>query len=307
MDGIREDVLRRAEACLLGGAIGDALGATTEFMTPSEIRERYGVHRKVIGGGWLKLRAGKVTDDTEMSLCIARAILLAGRWDLLQVATQFVSWMRSKPLDIGATCRRGIRDYMLFGRTEQPESEWDAGNGAAMRVGPVSLFTLGDDELLQKHVVEQARLTHNNPLSDAACITAGRMIQLAILGHSKNRLHDQARELFRAFPQFRFDPYDGQASGYVVHTLRTVFHFFFTSRSFEDCLVGVVNQGGDADTTGSIAGLIAGAFYGPEEIPSSWTRKLDPAVQQEIISSAGRLVRLSPLGENIVRPDSNQA
>jgi len=294
MDGFTEDVLRRAEACLLGGAIGDALGATTEFMTPSEIRERYGVHRKIIGGGWLNLRPGKVTDDTQMSLCIARAILLAGRWYLRQIADQFVSWMRTKPPDIGATCRKGIRDYMHFGRIEQPESEWDAGNGAVMRIGPVALFTLRDEQLLRKYAVEQARITHNNPLSDAACVTVGRMIQLAVLGHSKNRLHDEARELIREFPQFRFDPYDGEASGYVVHTLRTVFHFFFTTRSFEDCLVAVVNQGGDADTTGSIAGLIAGAYYGLEEIPSGWIRKLDPDVRQEAITSAGRLVRLSP-------------
>ena len=44
----------RAIGAYLGLAVGDALGATTEFMTPREIRETYGVHRKIRGGGWLR-------------------------------------------------------------------------------------------------------------------------------------------------------------------------------------------------------------------------------------------------------------
>jgi ADP-ribosyl-[dinitrogen reductase] hydrolase len=73
-----DEVMRRARAAFLGLAVGDALGATTEFMTPGEIRAKYGVHRKIRGGGWLHLKAGQVTDDTEMSLCIARALTAAG-------------------------------------------------------------------------------------------------------------------------------------------------------------------------------------------------------------------------------------
>ena len=61
-------IMDRARAAFLGVALGDALGATTEFMTPREIRAKYGVHRKIVGGGWLHLKPGRVTDDTEMSL-----------------------------------------------------------------------------------------------------------------------------------------------------------------------------------------------------------------------------------------------
>ena len=68
------DVRGRAYATLLGSALGDALGATVEFCTPSEIRAQYGVLRKIVGGGWLKLKPGEVTDDTQMSLCIARSL-----------------------------------------------------------------------------------------------------------------------------------------------------------------------------------------------------------------------------------------
>jgi ADP-ribosyl-[dinitrogen reductase] hydrolase len=55
-----------------------------------------------------------------------------------------------------------------------------------------------------------------------------------------------------------------------------------------------VNQGGDADTTGAIAGMIAGAFYGLDAIPPRWLKKLDDGVRDEAAGQAGELLRLSP-------------
>jgi ADP-ribosyl-[dinitrogen reductase] hydrolase len=287
-------VLSRAKAAFLGLAVGDALGATTEFMTPGEIRAKHKVHRRIVGGGWLRLRAGEVTDDTEMSLCIARALVAAGAWDLEGIARQFVAWLKQNPRDVGATCRRGIRDYMVKGQLETPWNEWDAGNGAVMRMAPVALFALGDGALLERCAVQQARLTHHHPLSDAACVTVGRMAQAALLGADRFALHALTRELVAQHPAFRFNRYQGNASAYVVDTLQTVFHYLFTTGTFEECLVGVVNQGGDADTTGAIAGVIAGAFYGLDAIPGEWLKKLDPAVRQEAQAQAEALLRLSP-------------
>lgn len=287
-------VFDRARAAYLGLAIGDALGATTEFMTPAEIRSRYKVHRKIIGGGWLYLKPGQVTDDTEMSLALGRALLQAGGWDLKGIADEFLSWMRSKPVDIGATCRRGIRDYMTRGQLEVPCNEWDAGNGAAMRMAPVALFALGDAKLMKACAVAQAHLTHNHALSDAASIAVGILVQQGIFGVDRFRLHEITRELVSDYGSFRFDPYHGNASAYVVDTLQTVFHYLFSTASFEECLVGVVNQGGDADTTGAIAGMIAGAFYGLQAIPTRWLKKLNKQVRAEVEMQAASLVRLSP-------------
>ena len=70
-----EEIRNHARAAFIGMAIGDALGATVEFMTASEIAAKYGTFREIIGGGWLRLKPGQVTDDTEMALCIARAIV----------------------------------------------------------------------------------------------------------------------------------------------------------------------------------------------------------------------------------------
>lgn len=279
----------------MGLAIGDALGAPVEFLTRGEIAAKYGVLREMVGGGWLRLKPGQITDDTEMSLCVARALASAGDWSLTGIADNFATWLKSKPIDVGDTCRRGIRNYLLKGTLETPPNNWDGGNGAAMRMLPVALFTAGDTALLRQCAVQQAHLTHNHPLSDAACLTFGRLIHLALTGRSLRRLRREADELVLSYPTFCFEPYQGLATGYVVDTMQTVFHCFFKSRSFEACVVETVNQGGDADTTGAIAGALAGAYYGEEHIPLRWRRRLDRRLTAEIEVLAENLVRLSPL------------
>ena len=58
-----------------GVAVGDALGAPLEFMTAEEIRRRYGGPvTEMIGGGWLSVEPGEVTDDTQMTLAVAEGI-----------------------------------------------------------------------------------------------------------------------------------------------------------------------------------------------------------------------------------------
>ena len=133
----------RAIASYLGLAIGDALGSTVEFMTPREIAEHYGTHNTLCGGGWLHLKPGHVTDDTTMSLALGEAILAHQKVDALAAAQSFDAWMRAKPVDIGNTVRRNLLQFRKTGNPEAPYSDHDAGNGAAMRVLPVALATLG--------------------------------------------------------------------------------------------------------------------------------------------------------------------
>jgi len=290
----RDEINDRARAAFIGMAIGDALGATVEFMTSSEIAQKYGTFREIIGGGWLRLKQGNVTDDTEMALCIARSIVQNQGWSLAGIAENFAAWLKSRPVDCGDTCRKGIRRYMLNGTLESPPNEWDAGNGAAMRILPAALFSFPDTELLKKYLMEQAHITHNNPVSDAACSCLGSMLHLAISGASKSRLRKEVDRLVQEFPTFKFEPYRGLATGYVVDTLQTVFHYFFKGRSFEECLVATVNQGGDADTTGAICGMLAGAYYGMEGIPERWIRKMNKGVVKEIEVITFQLIAGSP-------------
>ena len=271
----------RALGAYIGLAVGDALGATTEFLTPNEIQEQYGTHDTIRGGGWLKIKAGEVTDDTEMSLALGDSIIGKGGVEASAVAEAFSNWMRGKPIDIGNTVRRGIINYRSTGESAVPVNEYDAGNGACMRALPIALLCChASDEALRRASRLQAHTTHNNPLSDAGTETVLRMVIRLFGGGDKSELPALAEKLVADHPQYRFDKRRAvNPSGYIVHTLQVVFQSFFEKDDFESTLVDVVNRGGDADTTGAIAGMLAGACYGLQSIPSRWTRKLNPKVK----------------------------
>lgn len=286
----------RALGAYLGLAVGDALGATVEFLTPNEIRHQYGELRDIVGGGWLKLKAGQVTDDTQMSLALGAAILESGGWDLRNIADHWLAWLKSKPIDVGNTCRRGLVRYGRDGSLAGAFSDGDAGNGALMRNLPAVLFAFRDAELLARCSIAQAHVTHHHPLSDAATLSFARMLaDLLQGGHWRDNLQKTRRTalaLVESHRQFRFDPYPKRATGYVVDTVQTVLHAFFSTDSFESCVITTVNWGGDADTTGAIAGMLAGAYYGVEAIPARWLRRLDGAARREIERQVPALLAL---------------
>ena len=285
----------RALGAYLGLAVGDALGATVEFMLPREIHYQYGIHREIVGGGWLKLKPGRVTDDTEMSLALGRALIASQGWNGNAVADAFVAWLKAKPVDVGNTCRRGIQRYMQDGSLKGEMCEGDAGNGAAMRNLPVVLATLLDEDAFIAQTLAQSHITHNHPLSDAATLALGRMTRRMLLGGGKEIKACRAivNELIAKYPKFRFTPYPKRASGYIVDTMQTVLHHFFITDSFESLLVETVNCGEDADTTGAIAGMLGGALYGASNIPQRWLDKLELHVLDEIHEQVEGLLRLS--------------
>lgn len=290
----------RALAAFLGFAIGDALGATTEFMTKGEIAAQYGVHREITGGGWLRLKPGQVTDDTEMALALGRSIIRHGGLDAKDVCEEFAAWLKTGPADVGNTCRRGIRRYIVHGTVQGEFSDGDAGNGAAMRVLPVALATFGDAARGEAWTLTQAHITHHHPLSDAACLCLVAMTHGLLGGLDKEDVLNIADQLIAAHKIFRFAPYSGQSSAFVVDTMRTVLHFYFNTNSFADCLIQTVNQGGDADTTGAIAGMLAGATYGLGALPQKWLQKLNGTAAAEIRWQTPRLLKiaLEPSGKD---------
>jgi ADP-ribosyl-[dinitrogen reductase] hydrolase len=283
----------RALAAFLGFAVGDALGATVEFMTPQQIAARYGVHRRMIGGGWLRLAPGKVTDDTEMALALGRSLVRCGQLDTRDVCEEFAAWLRKGPVDVGNTCRRGIRRYIMHGTVEGPFFEGDAGNGAAMRILPVALATLGQPGKAEIWSRLQGHTTHHHPLSDGATLALVRMLHGVLSGRGKAAARDIADALIDAHRAFSFEPYRGQSSAYIVDTLQTVLHFYFSTDSFADCAIQTVNQGGDADTTGALAAMLAGATYGLAAIPAQWLATLDRTVAAEICGLVPKLLAMA--------------
>ncbi|MBK8210599.1 MAG: ADP-ribosyl-[dinitrogen reductase] hydrolase [Rhodospirillales bacterium] len=286
-------MLDRALGAYLGFAIGDALGATVEFLTPREIARDYGVHARMIGGGWLKLKPGQVTDDTEMALCIGRALLRARGWSLKGVCDEFAVWLKKVPIDVGNTTRRGIRRYIVDGSMVAPASDGDGGNGAAIRNLPVALATLASDQDFATWTLEQCHITHNHPLSDAAALALGRMLRRLVLGGGVAAAREEARALIEKHREFRFDRFKGPCTGYVVDTVCTVLHEYFLTDSIRSCIVQTVNMGGDADSAGALAGMLSGATYGAASIPQPWMKRLDPTVVGEIRQQTMSLLEIA--------------
>ncbi|MET0026362.1 MAG: ADP-ribosyl-[dinitrogen reductase] hydrolase [Candidatus Thiodiazotropha sp.] len=289
------ELTQKASAAYLGLALGDALGATTEFLTPNEIKARYGVHNTIRGGGWLNLKPGQVTDDTEMSLALGDAILKSGGVSARSVAQSFSDWMKSKPIDIGNTVRRGIVQFRNTGHPWVDENFYDAGNGACMRCLPVALVYHGSStDALVVASRTQAHTTHNNPLSDAGTETVLRMTVAAMKGAQHDELLEMAQQLVEEHREYRFDKRRVEnPSGYIVETLQVVFQALFENPDFETTLIDVVNRGGDADTTGAIAGMLAGARYGMSSLPEQWLKKLNSAVRKRCQMQAEALMALA--------------
>lgn len=295
------DTLDRALGAYLGLALGDALGATVEFMTPREIRHRFaaqgGVHRHIVGGGWLKLAAGQVTDDTTMSLALGEALLRGERtgrpFDTRLIAEAFLAWWRGKPVDCGNTCRRGILRFLQQGSVSGEPNDGDAGNGALMRNLPVALATLGDDAAFECVSIAQAHVTHHHPLSDAAVLGIGHLLRDVLAGADAAAQARRIEALVGAQPAFAFRPYPGRASGYVVDTVQTVLHCFASHTDFEAAVIAAVNLGDDSDTTGALVGMLAGARSGAHALPGRWLGRLSRTVVQDITDQASALVALS--------------
>ncbi len=257
-----------------------------------------------MGGGWLKLARGQVTDDTTMSLALGEALLQGGPQTLRDhalgddalvhtIGLAFVRWFQAKPVDIGNTCRRGILRYLHEHSLSGAYNPGDGGNGALMRNLPVALATLGDDPAFERLSIAQARLTHHHPLSDAATLGFGHLVRCLIDGASQVDSLAWIDRWTEQNPAFNFVPYRGHATAYVVDTVQTVLHFYSRHSDFEEALIATVNQGDDADTTGALIGMLAGARCGAAALPRRWLQRLQPQTVRDITDQCSGLLALS--------------
>lgn len=294
----------RYRGVLLGSAAGDALGATLEFLSRDEVRSTYGVLRDIVGGGWLKLRAGEVTDDTQMACCIAHSIVQRSGFVPDDIAQQFVGWYRSNPPDIGNTTRHALAQ--LDSGIPWQEAGWqthlamrprDASNGSVMRAAPVALFARDDAAANAAMSADSSRITHANPLCVASCVALNAAVAALVddadcepLEIASAAVEDSlVRETLANVRSRTAETLD--AGGYVLATLQSSFWAVTQYESLEDAVIAAVNLGDDADTTGAVAGALAGARWGCEAIPQRWLDVLDR--REELIRLADALLELS--------------
>ena len=293
---LRPDSKDISQALLLGLAIGDALGVPVEFKKRSSFHvdsmTGYGSHNQP-PGTW--------SDDTSLALALADNIN-DGKVNLNDVAQSFIAWRKAgkytphgEVFDIGGATSTAIR---RLAQGIQPEKaggvdEWDNGNGSLMRIAPL-LFCLLDKTLEERFALAASvsSITHGHPVSKFACFLFLEMLLMLYNGHSKEEAYAalrKNRELYAQFilPQFvgRFSrllesdisllPEDEiKSGGYVIDTLEAAFWAFLNNDSYRDTVLAAVNLGEDTDTTGAVAGALAGLYYGLSEIPEDWIKCL---------------------------------
>lgn len=297
---------------LIGAAVGDALGAPLEFLTPKP-REDWVWEMK--GGGVLKWEPGAITDDTTMALSICKMYDECNGYHQRYLVEKWLDWKNSGPRDIGAWTSSALsqwskylRDYdyiecQIQDRGSNPDvyndthpvvklwndaGKQDAGNGGVMRCIPTALW----EPVLGERITQTSRIcmdTHPDPRCIESCVLVVEGVHELI-----EREFDSVNEAADIFekmtdegglirnPDMIDAVIDSQYvtlndlnnTGYTVDTVHCALAAFRLSKSFEEGLVAIVNRGNDSDTVGAVAGGIMGAYYGYSSIPDRWLKQL---------------------------------
>ncbi len=282
---------------LLGVATGDALGSTVEFMEAGRIREMYGTHREIIGGGPFGFQPGEGTDDTDLTWAVVSAYL-DGEYALRKAADNFLEWYRSDPEDMGNATRAALGNLARDGDPTASglRSGDSCGNGSLMRALPTGLVRAGPGPR-RRETAEISAVTHAHPKCVDSCIAYNEIAAALLEGADPKQALDAARalDLHPAVRQTLYicaeRPADSLlTSGYVIHSLGCAVWAIQQPPDFEEILVALVNRGGDADTVGAIAGGLLGIIVGAEGIPARWREPLQYGPR--FTEAARRLVQL---------------
>lgn len=300
------DLQDRYRGVLLGLACGDALGGPVEFISREDIAVAHpGGLREFIGGGWLTLAPGEITDDTQMTLAIARSLAEHPELDMQDIVARFLEWSASKPKDIGLTTRAALNaleagaDWEVAGtKVVGFASGSAAGNGAVMRCAPVSLRFRADPSRLVSASRDTARVTHADPRCQWAAVAVNQGIAYLLDGGAIAGVIDAASAgieeketlaALRKAPELKREQV--RSGGFVLDTMQASFWSLSTTESFEEAVVTAVNLGSDTDTTGAVTGALAGAAYGASAIPPRWRDRVQ--YHDELVALADRLLEHS--------------
>ena len=313
----------RFEGLILGTAVGDALGYPAEGLS----RKRLG---KLYPGRWrhrFLFGRGAISDDTDHTVFVAQALLrhpddpeLFAR----RLAMSLRWWLLGLPVGIGrATLRAILR--LWIGVPPSRSGVNSAGNGAAMRAAIIGARFAENGAALETYLAVQTRITHSDPRAlvgaTAVAYLAAWTIRddldarpdaerlLAVLGSVPeadaawhglvDRIAAAARAELSVEAFAETIGLSEGVTGYVYHTVPVVAYAWYRHfGDFEATLEAVMNCGGDTDTTGAIAGALAGAVVGEGGIPPDWiagiidwprgTRRLKNIAERLREAQAGR-------------------
>jgi ADP-ribosylglycohydrolase len=296
------DLKSAFEGAILGLAIGDALGRPTEFITDlTTLHEKFGPDGvSDFEPDWHP--AGAYTDDTQMSLAVARALIQAGHRPLDELmpimAAEFVAWNCSPENDRapGHTCRIGCENLEAGVPWREAGVADSKGCGSAMRTAPIGLYYHDDEPRLVEVARASSLLTHGHPTALAAATGTALLVAWA-LHHDDPRdypsrlLHalgampgaSETQALIARVPQVLADQPDevlvagvlGEAWTGDEAVASALYCFCRSPEDYRRTVLTGANTVGDSDSIACIAGAISGAYNGIEAIPEHWRREVE--------------------------------
>jgi len=303
---LTSDQLDRAAGVLVGVAVGDALGVPYEFQ-PASITSATNFVPKMIGGGLGPYDPGEWSDDTQMTMCIAKA--LSGGADPLTtlgldwIALNFADWIRSGATDVGGQTRYVLeRTNTMIDRNSGRHASLamkraaisahqrlgkSGGNGSLMRTAPVALRYLDDPEKMAAAAIAISKLTHFDDLAADACVIWCTLIRHAVLTGNLLTIVDlikvippDRRQFWRKklIQAIHANPAKFSPNGYVVTALQAtwaavtlaVWAAETSEETFRDGIIRAVSAGNDTDTVAAIAGAVLGGLCGLDAIDGQW-------------------------------------
>ena len=309
--------------CLLGTAVGDALGLPYEGMTAARGNRMFpdtGRHHFLFGHGM-------VSDDTEHACFTAQAIV-ASKGNIEQFERELARslrwWLIGLPAGIGFATLRAILKLWL-GIPPSRSGVFSPGNGPAMRSHILGVAFGSDPEKLRDSVLRSTRMTHIDTkafygamtVAVAANISAsGRLVRPQDFMRTLQEYLTgvEAEECLRIMGASCESAERGEGpaafaeslgsrngiSGYMYHTVPCVIQTWLRhQRDYEGGIREIIEAGGDTDTTAAILGGIIGAGMGKEGMPERWLSRIiewpRSAVWMERLGyEAGRMLRGEP-------------
>lgn len=290
-------MIDRAQGCLLGALIGDAAGATLEFLGRRPTEEDLDRALAMSGGGVFRLAPGQITDDDELTLALAHALIDGnGAYDLDKVAARYKAWFDSGPFDIGGTTHSALSVRIQDGfslsvamtQRAQTHSMGSKANGALMRATPLGMWAARQtlDEAVRVARTD-ACLTHPNPScqwANVAYVLAIRHLMLCegdssgAIAAARDALEAGLEEGAEEVLGWLDDACAGKLpechpqAGYVRIAFTHAFHHLHVGSGYEQALRQVLAGGGDTDTNACIVGGLVGANCGVHEVPQQMVR-----------------------------------
>lgn len=293
--------LDRARGCLLGLAVGDAIGAAAEFLP----RDTFPALADLSGGGPLQLEPGHWTDATAMALCLGQSLVEDEDLDQDTFMSRLRDWLTqgdSTPQGLcvapGHTTRAAIERYMQDDDPAAGLQDGDeAGNASLVRLAPLAIFAASRPGLARLLSGKQSRATHANiECLDACELFVWQLVDA--LGGADKEAALRPRVLALTPNTLAINGGDWRqknrdevrSSAYVVDTLDAALWAVGRASTFRETVLLAANLGEDASGTAAAAGQLAGALYGASAIPADWLATL--AWRDRLQALADRLAQV---------------